>query len=39
MKKYRVKRPMFIFDTMSHETLINKTRYYENTSISYIWGM
>ena len=39
MKKYRVKKPMFIFDTMNREVCINKARYYESKSIAYIWGM
>ena len=42
MKKYRVKRPMYILSKLpngKYEILIDKRRWYESTEISFIRGM
>ena len=42
MKKYRVRRPIYILNKMKngkYEVLIDKKRFYEGTTVSYIRGM
>lgn len=42
MKKYRVRRPLYILSKMpsgKYEVLIDKQRFYEGTTISFIRGM